>query len=428
MNRCAQAVLLGTELGLSDLLAVRRTSRFWREVGSDAALWRTRLADLWRERSYIAQKWRALQAEGDAFAAYSGSCRARRQRWVTPEELQELSPWNFRFKRAAGQAWLSMDPYWQGEECLTVTFHPDGRYTRHSQDGGTDISEGRWRFVQTVGTGQRGPIGAFLRMSVDDFSVGQGGLGQWYKTVNEPAARAFTGSRADSEPLLEPEPEPLLEAQLEPEPEPAEFTLASTDLGQEASAIPLLELPTFHVTRHPEHWGIVLESCWSLMASFPHPPVVEVRHADLSYLRVTVAMQWGEVDAFNRGDPLDGTIHAGGDALDDVIAARHGRFQSEHSRPTQLLKVGSTTYRFPRDVLKQILGVKAKQERGDDVDDETEGWMLELLELMQLQADAEAVEEEQSILQTEMLNPEEQGIFFVDGDSDDGNDGYAGFQ
>ena len=98
------------------------------------------------------------QAEGDAFAAYSGSCRTRRQRWITPEELQELSPWYFRFKRAAGQvrtpvaaaaaaaaaalslslslslcdvhwtfcckrfasrsipqAWLSMDPYWQGD-------------------------------------------------------------------------------------------------------------------------------------------------------------------------------------------------------------------------------------------------------------------------------------------------------------------------
>ena len=43
-----------------------------------------------------------------------------------------------------------------------------------------------------------------------------------------------------------------------------------------------------------------------------------------------------------------------------------------------------------------------------------------LLQLMQLQADAEAVEEEQSILQAEGLNPEEQGIVFVDSDSDDG--------
>jgi hypothetical protein len=33
------------------------------------------------------------------------------------------------------QAWLSMDPYWQGEECLTVSFHAEGRYTRLSQVG-----------------------------------------------------------------------------------------------------------------------------------------------------------------------------------------------------------------------------------------------------------------------------------------------------
>ena len=55
---------------------------------------------------------------------------------------------------------------------------------------------------------------------------------------------------------------------------------------------------------------------------------------------------------------------------------------------------------------------------GEDVDDETEGWMLELLQLMQMQADAEAMEEEQSILQTEM-QAEENGIFFVDSDNDD---------
>lgn len=50
-----------TGLGLSDLLAVRRTSRFFRAVGSEDALWQARLADLWRERSYVAQTWRALQ-------------------------------------------------------------------------------------------------------------------------------------------------------------------------------------------------------------------------------------------------------------------------------------------------------------------------------------------------------------------------------
>lgn len=63
-------------------------------------------------------------------------------------------------------------------------------------------------------------------MSVDDFSIGQGGLGQWYKTTSEPTTSATT----------------LLDPNLELEPEPADDTLT------------LPELPTFHVTRHPEHW------------------------------------------------------------------------------------------------------------------------------------------------------------------------------
>ena len=44
--------------------------------------------------------------------------------------------------------------------------------------------------------------------------------------------------------------------------------------------------------------------------------------------------------------------------------AASGRFRNERLQATELLKVGSTTYRFPREVLKQILSVKAKQERG----------------------------------------------------------------
>ena len=39
--------------------------------------------------------------------------------------------------------------------------------------------------------------------------------------------------------------------------------------------------------------------------------------------------------------------------------------------------------------------MKAKQERGEEIDNDNQGWMLELLELMQLQADAEAMETDQ---------------------------------
>jgi hypothetical protein len=37
--------------------------------------------------------------EGDAFAAYSGSCRACRQRWLSAEELVSLSPWSDTTKK-----------------------------------------------------------------------------------------------------------------------------------------------------------------------------------------------------------------------------------------------------------------------------------------------------------------------------------------
>ena len=42
-------------------------------------------------------------------------------------------------------------------------------------------------------------------------------------------------------------------------------------------------------------------------------------------------------------------------------------------------------YRLPRAVLTQILAVRRKKEQGLPVDDGTEGWMLELVELMEMQ-------------------------------------------
>ena len=143
--------------------------------------------------------------------------------------------------------------------CVCIVFHVYFRATVHfrvirllllpalglsvqcilKQDGRSECSDGRWRFVRTVGTGQRGPLGSFLRLSVDDFSVGTGELGQWHKTTNTASARSTVAPTSEAESLLlEPEPEP--------EPEPS----VGSDLRQEA----LLELPTYHVTRHPEHW------------------------------------------------------------------------------------------------------------------------------------------------------------------------------
>lgn len=61
-HHLAQTVLLTLGcLSLSDILAVRRASRFWREAGSDDVLWRARLVELWRSRSYVDQRWRDLQ-------------------------------------------------------------------------------------------------------------------------------------------------------------------------------------------------------------------------------------------------------------------------------------------------------------------------------------------------------------------------------
>ena len=114
----------------------------------------------------------------------------------------------------------------------------------------------------------------------------------------EPAAAANFEPEPELEPEpepAEPEPEPEPEPQPQPQPQPAIDALEpAQDDEDEYSHV--IELPTFHVSRHPGHWGIVLENCWSFMASFPHGAVEDVRSEEPSYLRMTVGAQWGEIE------------------------------------------------------------------------------------------------------------------------------------
>ena len=104
-------------------------------------------------------------------------------------------------------------------------------------------------------------------------------------------------------------------------------------------------------------------------------------------------------------------------------------------------------YRLPRAVLTQILAVRRKKEQGLPVDDGTEGWMLELVELMEMQvrhsvlgrplrsrlracclgaqAESEAMEAEEEVVRAQLAAGEGIELLPDDDEYDDDGGGFA---
>ena len=60
--------------------------------------------------------------------------------------------------------------------------------------------------------------------------------------------------------------------------------------------------PSYRLTRHPVHWGIVLQSCWCVLAGFEIAPRGEDPHMEDAELEVTAAdpRQQRQVERYNN--------------------------------------------------------------------------------------------------------------------------------
>jgi hypothetical protein len=65
--------------------------------------------------------------------------------YIKAEELCKFM-WNFRFKEAAGEHWLSNDPWWKETRPARVRFFPDGNILlTKSPQGECWAEEDGWR-------------------------------------------------------------------------------------------------------------------------------------------------------------------------------------------------------------------------------------------------------------------------------------------
>ena len=98
-------------------------SKAWRSVCGSWALW--------HDLSQPLRKWRNIAV--DAKLHPREFCRLSvadsKRTSLTRDELCSQT-WRFRFKRAAGEEWLAVDPYWTDNNPATIRFTADGTTER----------------------------------------------------------------------------------------------------------------------------------------------------------------------------------------------------------------------------------------------------------------------------------------------------------
>ena len=247
----------------------------WRKVATSDVLWRKFAADLWATKVYVPQHFRNMVSEpNQARSAYFGALKDAKRTAITKDELCSFV-WSFRFKRSAGKAWTSSDPYWSGHLARKVAFQSDhtikwSRAHDSDDDDGWHLLNMAWGFVSP-------PLDAGSRRRCRHLDLRRLVLGHrgWL------AVGSAAGAKADGE------------------------NQAPVDGQCEGCALVVQHgqsrcYPSELVVRHADSWGFLLNSAWVLYASFPL--CKESDHASLSDKRLNKLVQpwqWDEANEYN---------------------------------------------------------------------------------------------------------------------------------
>ncbi|CAL5219882.1 g1805 [Coccomyxa viridis] len=160
------AIILGS-LGADDCARCTLVCKLWRNLAASDELWMRQCMGLIRDTSHAKVSLlrpKEFEPMQPCIEWYSYHMQQKERSQITKEDLCGHC-WKFRFKRQAGEFWLSWDPYWtkSGPQMQRV-FHEDGSVLgmpSHEPFWFQD-SECRWRFTKSR-EGKRG--GPFVKVN-----------------------------------------------------------------------------------------------------------------------------------------------------------------------------------------------------------------------------------------------------------------------
>ena len=332
-----------------DLCRAREVCREWRDAASDESLWRRLCADCWFKPvpNYPGRISRVgaggvpfhsceLFQRGMCRLAYAEAFSERERAWITTAELcegvyvKDLATgelirnrdgrrWWFRFKEDAGEDWQDWDGWWAGEgHGRESIFCRDGTVASNLNDLEEDEEpmSHRWGFARDIyeidaEMAREGWRHCCLPLSDprrDDLKVEEFEE-QGYFSKLEPTVMVGPGVYKKQRGARSPH---------KPKKYAKEIRAAGGNgtqfhVGCALKLWPDTDLdhwrdresyPQCVVRRHPETWGWILESCWTLQTSWPMPTrQEEALREDLAdeFLKYDATEQKLEVRMYNRG-------------------------------------------------------------------------------------------------------------------------------
>jgi hypothetical protein len=231
-----------TYLDVISLSAVRLVSgRLMKQGSKDQSGWLRHCSSLWAGKVSISKR---AEEEPNAMDAYRISFKDGNRQEITQQELcfdpktGAGTVWYFRVKESAGSAWTSFDPWHAGLECRRMVFLSDGTIKELVSD---PYSSSSHSFKVTH---------PFMDVPNRD----QVGFGDAEGDAPISMKWRFLSSPMDM-------PSRPLGAYLR-------LNVGGRDV------------PTYIAQRSPTgNWGVVLENCWGVFASFPLPLKVDTGRA-----------------------------------------------------------------------------------------------------------------------------------------------------
>jgi NACalpha-BTF3-like transcription factor len=319
-----EAVL--ANLPWADLADFRSVCKAWRTAASTEFSWKKHCDELFflpvPEYHVVVVPWdtgsvpmhaKALYESGKFRAAFCETIADRDRTWLTKDELCALQ-WSFRFKKSAGMQ--ELDPWWRGDEACLNVFKDDGTcglvQRESSRDSGVVMptNQHRWCFAKDV----YGESQCLFDLSNEThMPLMKAARSHPTSCWNESFAKSLTHEPGDThyrDPRDPVEARDALSALfrtrsprgfsvgsvLKVFPDPAHGSVPGSDNEY------LLTYPSQIVWRHEKTFAWVMESCWTVSASFPLAKQADEKAArgDLQdrYLKIGHDVQVVEVENY----------------------------------------------------------------------------------------------------------------------------------
>eukprot|EP01084_Bolivina_argentea_P290847 499721_1 len=268
------------ELSLCSIISLE-----WHHIiSTNNLLWFNLCQSYWSNKTYIPPQYRKLlktNIKSQSVPAHnhklSSECIARkafrlayldRKRiTLTIDELTQFR-WYFRFKEQAGQTWLDIDPFWN------INLTQNDSDTNHSDDENININMMEYNYKPSE------LVGILTDDEIEEYKLKQLKYEQLIRqnnkkilTEHETRLLRCTRIQFNRNNTMEFQQNRYMSNMVNTQQFRWRFCGGFCRETLFGDGVQVNSYPKKYVSRHPIHWGWIMQSCWVIYTSFPMPNI-----------------------------------------------------------------------------------------------------------------------------------------------------------